>query len=218
MINKKPPGLWHERSSGQFTTTMHCIFFSLYHPLQESQGSNGMAERAQGFAQSLAHDWLDQRRVKKAPQCLLTHWRMCRPPMIWPRPRVARTREKVASRRRRLAAHCQRPQELPASKLVLWEPAHPHTNRRGRTEEKFSSRKHWRSSQVHGGSRRLETPLEESSQDGLERWASGLMSGNYLAEKTTCLGRFSRHFWNPHVTTNKEVQTIATRIKCNRCI
>ena len=65
----------------------------------------------------------------------------------------------------------------------------------------------------------LDTSLEESSQDGLDEMSFELdVSVNYLAEKTTCLGRFSRHFLNPHVTTNKEVQIIATRIKCNRCI
>ena len=34
--------------------------------------------------------------------------------------------DKVASRRMKLAGHCHRHQELPASKLVLWEPTHGH--------------------------------------------------------------------------------------------
>ena len=41
----------------------------------------------------------------------------------------------------------------------------------------------------------METPLEESSQDGLDEMSFELdVSVNNLAEKTTCLGSFSRHF------------------------
>ena len=42
---------------------------------------------------------------------------------------IPRVSEKVAVRRMRLAGHCQRHQELPASKLVLWEPTHGHRSR-----------------------------------------------------------------------------------------
>ena len=42
---------------------------------------------------------------------------------------IPRVSEKVAARRMRLAGHCQRHQELPASKLVLWEPTHGHRSR-----------------------------------------------------------------------------------------
>ena len=45
---------------------------------------------------------------------------------------IPRVSEKVAARRMRLAGHCQRHQELPASRLVLWEPTHGHRSR-GRT-------------------------------------------------------------------------------------
>ena len=37
---------------------------------------------------------------------------------------IPKVSEKIATRRMRLAGHCQRHQELPASKLVLWEPKH----------------------------------------------------------------------------------------------
>ncbi|KAJ8338626.1 hypothetical protein SKAU_G00354120 [Synaphobranchus kaupii] len=40
-----------------------------------------------------------------------------------------RVSKKVAVRRMRLAGHCQRHLELPASKLVLWEPTHGHRSR-----------------------------------------------------------------------------------------
>ena len=39
---------------------------------------------------------------------------------------IFRVSDKIAARRMRLAGHCQRHQELPASKLVLWEPTHGH--------------------------------------------------------------------------------------------
>ena len=39
---------------------------------------------------------------------------------------IPRVSDKIAARRMRLAGHCQRHQELPASKLVLWEPTHGH--------------------------------------------------------------------------------------------
>ena len=37
--------------------------------------------------------------------------------------------EKIAVRRMRLAGHCHRHRELPAQKLVLWEPTHGHRSR-----------------------------------------------------------------------------------------
>ena len=46
---------------------------------------------------------------------------------------IPRVSDKVAARRMRLAGHCQRHQELPASKLVLWEPTHGHRSRGGQT-------------------------------------------------------------------------------------
>ena len=46
---------------------------------------------------------------------------------------MPRVSDKVAARRMRLAGHCQRLQELPASKLVLWEPTHGHRSRGGQT-------------------------------------------------------------------------------------
>ena len=42
---------------------------------------------------------------------------------------IPRVSGKVAARRMRLAGHCQRHQELPASKLVLWEPTHGRRSR-----------------------------------------------------------------------------------------
>ena len=42
---------------------------------------------------------------------------------------IPRVSEKIAVRRMRLAGHCQRHKELPASKLVLWEPTHGHRSR-----------------------------------------------------------------------------------------
>ena len=42
---------------------------------------------------------------------------------------IFRVSDKIAARRMRLAGHCQRHQELPASKLVLWEPTHGHRSR-----------------------------------------------------------------------------------------
>ena len=42
---------------------------------------------------------------------------------------IPKVSEKIATRRMRLAGHCQRHQELPASKLVLWEPTHGHRSR-----------------------------------------------------------------------------------------
>ena len=39
---------------------------------------------------------------------------------------IFRVSNKIAARRMRLLGHCQRDQELPASKLVLWEPTHGH--------------------------------------------------------------------------------------------
>ena len=42
---------------------------------------------------------------------------------------IPRVSDKIAARRMRLAGHCQRHQELPASKLVLWEPTHGHRSR-----------------------------------------------------------------------------------------
>ena len=42
---------------------------------------------------------------------------------------VLRVSDKIAARRMRLAGHCQRHQELSASKLVLWEPTHGHRSR-----------------------------------------------------------------------------------------
>ena len=42
---------------------------------------------------------------------------------------IPRVSDKVAARRMRLAGHCQRHQELPASKLVLWEPTHGRRSR-----------------------------------------------------------------------------------------
>ena len=181
-----------------------CIafFFFLYRPLQECQGSYGMAERAQGFAQSLALDWLDQRQVNKTPQCLLTHWRMCRPPMI----DLARgLREPERRWHPEEGGWPLITRDPGSSKPASWccgnphtgvdHEGVPHTKIRGRTEGRCSSRKHRRSSQLHGGSRRLETPLEESSQDGLDEMSFELdVSVNNLAEKTTCLGSFSRHF------------------------
>ena len=47
-----------------------------------------------------------------------------------------------------------------------------HTNIRGHTSERRGSRKHWQTSQMHGGSRGLEAPLEDSSEDDLERGGS----------------------------------------------
>ena len=43
--------------------------------------------------------------------------------------RIFRVSDKITARRMRLAGHCQRHQELPASKLVLWEPTHGHRSR-----------------------------------------------------------------------------------------
>ena len=42
---------------------------------------------------------------------------------------MPRVSQKIAARRMRLAGHCQRHQELPAGKLVLWEPKHGHRSR-----------------------------------------------------------------------------------------
>ena len=42
---------------------------------------------------------------------------------------ILRVSDKIAARRMRLAGHCQRHQELPANKLVLWEPTHGHRSR-----------------------------------------------------------------------------------------
>ena len=42
---------------------------------------------------------------------------------------IDKVSEKVAARRMRLAGHCHRHQELPASHLVLWEPTHGHRSR-----------------------------------------------------------------------------------------
>lgn len=42
---------------------------------------------------------------------------------------VPRVSNKIAVRRMRLAGHCRRHRELPASKLVLWEPTHGHRSR-----------------------------------------------------------------------------------------
>ena len=42
---------------------------------------------------------------------------------------IPRVSDKIAVRRLRLAGHCQRHRELPASKLVLWEPTHGHRSR-----------------------------------------------------------------------------------------
>ena len=42
---------------------------------------------------------------------------------------MPRVSQKIAARRMRLAGHCQRHQELPASKLVLWDPTHGHRSR-----------------------------------------------------------------------------------------
>ena len=42
---------------------------------------------------------------------------------------LPRLSDKIAARRMRLAGHCHRHQELPASKLVLWEPLHGHRSR-----------------------------------------------------------------------------------------
>ena len=42
---------------------------------------------------------------------------------------IHRVSDKIAARRMRLAGHCQRHQELPVSKLVLWEPSHGHLSR-----------------------------------------------------------------------------------------
>ena len=39
--------------------------------------------------------------------------------------------DKIASKRTTLAGHCTRHSELPASKVILWEPTHGH-RRRGR--------------------------------------------------------------------------------------
>ena len=39
---------------------------------------------------------------------------------------LPRISDRVAARRMKLAGHCYRHQELPASKLVLWEPKHGH--------------------------------------------------------------------------------------------
>ena len=39
---------------------------------------------------------------------------------------LPRLSKKVAARRMRLAGHCHRHRELPASRLVLWEPTHGH--------------------------------------------------------------------------------------------
>lgn len=41
---------------------------------------------------------------------------------------IPRVSEKITARRMRLADHCQRHHELPASKLVLWETTHGHCN------------------------------------------------------------------------------------------
>ena len=42
---------------------------------------------------------------------------------------IPRVSGKIAARRMRLAGHCRRHPELPASKLVLWEPTHGHRSR-----------------------------------------------------------------------------------------
>ena len=39
---------------------------------------------------------------------------------------IPRVSQKIAARRMKLAGHCQRHQELPAGRLVLWEPTHRH--------------------------------------------------------------------------------------------
>ena len=39
---------------------------------------------------------------------------------------LPRLSDRIASRRMKLAGHCHRHHELPASKLVLWEPKHGH--------------------------------------------------------------------------------------------
>ena len=46
---------------------------------------------------------------------------------------LPRISDRVAARRMKLAGHCYRHQELPASKLVLWEPKHGHRLRGGHT-------------------------------------------------------------------------------------
>ena len=42
---------------------------------------------------------------------------------------IPRVSHKIAARRMKLAGHCQRHQELPAGRLVLWEPTHGHRSR-----------------------------------------------------------------------------------------
>ena len=42
---------------------------------------------------------------------------------------IPRVSEKIAVRRMRLAGHCHRHENLPASKLVLWEPSHGRRSR-----------------------------------------------------------------------------------------
>ena len=42
---------------------------------------------------------------------------------------IPKVSQKIAVRRMKLAGHCQRHQELPAGKLVLWEPKHGHRSR-----------------------------------------------------------------------------------------
>ena len=42
---------------------------------------------------------------------------------------IPRVSQKIAARRMKLAGHCQRHQELPAGRLVLWEPMHGHQSR-----------------------------------------------------------------------------------------
>ena len=46
---------------------------------------------------------------------------------------LPRISDRVAARRMKLAGHCYRHQELPASKLVLWKPKHGHRLRGGDT-------------------------------------------------------------------------------------
>ena len=42
---------------------------------------------------------------------------------------MPRVSQRIAARRMKLAGHCQRHQELPAGRLVLWEPTHGHRSR-----------------------------------------------------------------------------------------
>ena len=92
---------------------------------------------------------------------------------------IPRVSEKIAVRRMRLAGHCHRHRELPASKLVLWEPTHvwasvkrtSHTNIRGHTQEGCRSPEYQGNGQMYGEPGWLEATMEGSSEDDLE-WAS----------------------------------------------